>query len=251
MINPVTKILVMAGLAALICGGAARFILAADPPSDESAAGASRLNMLTPEEKAAGWKLLFDGKTLDGWHTFKRNDVRPGWKVQNGTLACVDPQNAGDLCTNDKYQWFELQLDYNISQGGNSGIMYHVTNQGTTVWQSGPEFQLLDNKDGGDPQKSGWLYELYKSDVDATKPADEWNHIRLLITPERCEHDMNGTKYFEYVLGSDDFKERVAKSKFADMPYFAKSDIGYIALQGDHGKVAFRNVKVRVVESKR
>ena len=71
--------------------------------------------------------------------------------------------------------------------------------------------------------------------LDATKPVGEWNHVRLLITPEKCEHEINGVKYFEYVLHSDDFNARVAKSKFANMPDFAKSDIGYIALQGDHG----------------
>ena len=213
--------------------------------------GNAKNNTLTDREKAAGWKLLFDGKTLDGWHSFKKDNVLPGWQVKDGVLACVDPQNAGDLCTNDRYDWFELQLDYNISRAGNSGIMYHVTDEGRTVWETGPEYQLLDNKEADDPQKSGWLYDLYSADVDATKPAGQWNHVRLLITPRKCQHDMNGVKYFDYVLGSDDFKARVAKSKFASMPHFAKSDTGYIALQGDHGRVAFRNIKLRVIEGKR
>ncbi|MDB5291947.1 MAG: hypothetical protein JWL69_3188, partial [Phycisphaerales bacterium] len=215
-------------------------------PAAEAEAGP--LNTLTDDEKKAGWKLLFDGKSLDGWHTFKRKDVLPGWQVKDGILVCADPHNAGDLCTNDQYDWYELQLDYNISVGGNSGIIYHITDAGGAVWATGPEFQLLDNKEGKDPQKSGWLYALYKSEVDATKPAGQWNHIRLLLTPEKCEHDMNGVKYFEYVLGSDDFKQRVARSKFASMKDFAKSDIGYLALQGDHGQVSFRNIKIRPIE---
>jgi hypothetical protein len=223
----------------------------AKPAADEAKAEAGPLNVLTDDEKKAGWKLLFDGKSLDGWHNFKSKDVRPGWQVKDGILMCVDPHNAGDLCTNDQYDWFELQLDYNISHGGNSGIIYHITDVGGAVWITGPECQLLDNKDGTDPQKSGWLYQLYKSDVDATKPAGQWNHIRLLLSPEKCEHDMNGVKYFEYVLGSDDFKERVAKSKFASMKDFAKSDIGYLALQGDHGQVSFRNIKIRPIEQKK
>src|SRR3954464_11812276 len=94
------------------------------------AADNSAPNTLSDEEKKAGWKLLFDGKSLDGWHNFKKKDVRPGWQGKAGTLACVDPHNAGDLCTNDQFDWFELQLDYNISHGGNSGIIYHITDKG-------------------------------------------------------------------------------------------------------------------------
>ena len=102
-------------------------------------------NTLTDAEKDAGWKLLFNGKDFSGWHNFKHDGVRPGWQVEDGSLVCADPHNAGDLVTADKYDWFELQLDYNISEGGNSGIMYHVTDEGGAAWASGPEFQLEDN----------------------------------------------------------------------------------------------------------
>src|SRR5437588_10007206 len=213
---------------------------------------AGEANTLTAEEKAAGWKLLFNGKDLSGWHNFKREGVRPGWQVKNGALACVDPHNAGDIVTADQFDWFELQLDYNISEGGNSGIMFHVTDEGGAAWATGPEFQLEDNAKARDPQRCGWLYDLYSPPIDpktakpfdATKPAGEWNHIRLLISPDKCEHDINGVKYFEYVLGSEDFNNRIAKSKFKSMPMFAKSASGSIALQGDHGQVSFRNIKV-------
>ena len=212
-------------------------------------------NTLTDAEKAAGWKLLFNGKDFTGWHNFKREGVRPGWQVKDGALVCADPHNAGDIVTADQYDWFELQLDYNISVAGNSGIMYHVTDAGGAVWATGPEFQLEDNKEAADPVRCGWLYALYQppddpntgKPLDATKPVGEWNHVRLLITPEKCEHDINGVKYFEYVLGSEDFNSRVAKSKFASMPNFAKSNTGYIALQGDHGQVSFRNIKIRPI----
>jgi hypothetical protein len=210
-------------------------------------------NTLTAEEKAAGWKLLFNGKDLSGWHNFKKEGVRPGWQVKDGTLACVDPHNAGDIVTMDKFDWFELQLDYNISQGGNSGIIYHVTDKGGAVWATGPEIQLEDNAKAADPQRCGWLYGLYKpaddpktgKPIDATKPAGQWNHMRIVIGKDKCTHEVNGVKYVEYVLGSEDFKERVAKSKFGKMPDFAKSESGYLALQGDHGQVAFRNIKIR------
>jgi len=217
----------------------------------------SKINTLSDEETKAGWKLLFNGNDLDGWHNFKQEGVLPGWQVKDGALACVDPHNAKDIVTADKYDWFELQLDYNISEAGNSGIMYHVTDEGRDAWATGPEFQLEDNKEGQDQQRCGWLYGLYKPPIDektgkpldATKPVGQWNHVRLLISPEKCEHEINGVKYFEYVLGSADFNSRIAKSKFGRMPLFAKSNIGYIALQGDHGQVAFRNVKIRPLKS--
>jgi hypothetical protein len=228
------------------------------PAALRLAAADTKINTLTADEKAAGWKLLFNGSDLTGWHNFKREGVRPGWQVKDGALVCVDPHDAGDIVTSDKFGWFELELDYNISAGGNSGIMFRVTDEGRSAWATGPEFQLEDNKEAKDQVRCGWLYGLYQpptdtktgKPLDATNPAGEWNHIRLVISPKKCEHIINGVKYFEYVLGSDDFKERVAKSKFSSMPLFAKADSGYIALQGDHGQVSFRNIKIRSVPAK-
>jgi len=212
-------------------------------------------NTLTKAEEAAGWQLLFNGTNFDGWHNFRRDDIGPGWQVTNETIACVDPHHAGDIVTSNQYDWFELQLDYNISPAGNSGIMFHVGNTGRAVWATGPEFQLEDNELAVDKIRCGWLYALYKPPIDpetgktldATKPVGQWNHVRLLVTPNKCEHDINGVKYFEYVLHSDDFNQRVAASKFSKMPGFAKSDTGSIALQGDHGSIIFRNIKIRPI----
>jgi hypothetical protein len=223
--------------------------------SQAAEAATAKPNTLTAKEKAAGWRLLFDGHSFSGWHNFKNQGVRPGWQIKDGSLACVDPHNAGDLVSPEQYQWFELQLDYNISEGGNSGIMFHVTNEGDAPWATGPEFQLEDNAKAGDPQRCGWLYALYQPPVsqktgkpiDATKPAGQWNHVRLVISPKRCIHEINGVKYFQYVLGSPDFNARVEKSKFGKMPLFAKSNTGYLALQGDHGQVSFRNLKIRAL----
>jgi len=212
-------------------------------------------NTLTKAEKAAGWQLLFDGTNFDGWHNFRMDGVRSGWQVTNGTLTCVDPHNAGDIVTSNQFGWFELQLDYNISPAGNSGIMYHVRDVGHHVWETGPEFQLEDNVLAADKIRCGWLYALYQPPIDpktgktldATKPVGQWNHVRLLLTPQKCEHDINGVKYFEYVLHSTDFNNRVAASKFHKMPDFAKFDTGAIALQGDHGSVSFRNIMIRPI----
>jgi hypothetical protein len=210
-------------------------------------------NTLTQAEQSAGWKLLFDGQSFAGWHNFKQEGVRSGWQIKDGCLVCVDPHNAGDIVTTDQYDWFELQLDYNISEAGNSGIMYHVTEAGHQIWATGPEFQLEDNVKAADPVRCGWLYALYQPPIDpatgktldATKPVGEWNHVRLVISPKKCSHEINGVKYFEYVLGSEDFNQRVARSKFHSMPNFAKSNLGFIGLQGDHGSVSFRNIKIR------
>ncbi|MEM9941088.1 MAG: DUF1080 domain-containing protein, partial [Planctomycetota bacterium] len=138
-----------------------------------------------------------------------------------------------------------LKLDYKIARGGNSGLMYHVTEDMPRPWQTGPEVQIQDNARGHDPQKAGWLYQLYPSDVDATRPAGRWNTLHIVITPEKCEQYVNGVRYCQYVKGSPDWNQKVAKSKFSKMPLFGKANNGHICLQ-DHGnEVAFRNIKIR------
>jgi len=219
------------------------------PVAALSALAAAPLNQLTEDEKAAGWKLLFDGESTAGWRNYQKPDASPNWKVVDGALT-MSQKGAGDIITVDQYGAFELSLEYNISPGGNSGVMFHVQETGKTPWQTGPEIQIQDNVAGHDPQKAGWLYQFYKADVDATKPAGQWNELRIVITPEKCEHFMNGTKYFEYVKGSDDWNKRLAASKFSNYPDFGKSDSGHIALQ-DHGNlVSYRNIKIRPIAKK-
>lgn len=204
-------------------------------------------NRLTKKEKEAGWKLLFNGKKLNKWRNFKKESISDGWQVKDGAFVRAS-KGAGDIITKRQYDSFELQLEYKISKGGNSGLMFHVKETSGAPWHTGPEIQIQDNVDGHDPQKSGWLYQLYNSETDATKPAGEWNQLRILITPEKCEQYMNGVKYCEYVKGSKDWDERVAKSKFSKMANFGKPTKGHICLQ-DHGnEVAFRNVKIREVK---
>lgn len=210
-------------------------------------------NHLTRAEKREGWKLLFNGKNFKGWSNFKSKTIRSGWKVEDGALVCVDPHNAGDIVSAGKYGAFELQLDFKMGKGANSGVMYHVSDEHDHVWETGPEVQLEDNPLAEDPQKCGWLYALYQPPIDpktgktldSTKPAGEWNHLLIVISPKGCFHEMNGVRYVEYKLGSEDFNERVAKSKFGKMPDFAKAAVGRIALQGDHGMVSFKNIKIR------
>jgi hypothetical protein len=205
-------------------------------------------NTLTPEEKQAGWKLLFDGKTTEGWRNFRKKKISDGWKVVDGALTRVG--KAGDIVTQDQFDNFELSLEYKISSGGNSGVMFHVTEKEKLPWFTGPEVQILDSSVSEESQKAGYLYDLYKPDTDASKPAGQWNRIRLIVAPEKCEVYLNGVKYFDFVIGSQDWNDRVAKSKFRDLPNFGKASKGHICLQ-DHGdEVAFRNIKIRPLSKK-
>ena len=233
----------------LVCAGLSAPLLTQAADEAKKATPAAPLNTLTEAEKQAGWKLLFDGKTTAGWRNYKKDTLGQGWKVVDGAITRVD-KGAGDIVTVDKYDSFELVLEYNISKAGNSGLMFHVTEESGAPWHTGAEIQIQDNKDGYDPQKAGWLYQLYKAETDATKPVGEWNQLRVLITPAKCETYMNGVKYYEFVKGSVDWNERVAKSKFAKMADFGKPTTGVICLQ-DHGNpVAFRNIKIRPIAAK-
>ena len=209
-------------------------------------------NTLSEAEKKAGWTLLFDGETKEGWRNFKKDSISDGWVVKDGALVRA-AGGAGDIITEGKYDNFELSLEYKISPEGNSGIMFLVTEDADRPWHTGPEIQVQDNVDGHDPQKAGWLYQLYKprtdpatgDPADATRPVGEWNQVQLRVTESGCEINVNGVRYAQFKLGSDDWNRRVAQSKFANLEGFGKADEGHICLQ-DHGdEVAYRNIKIR------
>jgi hypothetical protein len=212
-------------------------------------------NTLTAEEKSSGWKLLFDGKSLAGWRGFKAQEVPSGWQVVDGVLTRVEDtsKKAGDIITAEQYKDFELALEWRIPKGGNSGIFFHVAEEGgDQAYFTGPEVQILDNanhKDGAIPDKSaGSNYALHAPVHDMTKPVGEWNAVRLIVRGPNVEQWLNGMKVVEYQLWSADWEARVKASKFKDMPKYGREKTGYIALQ-DHGnKVEFRNIKVRVLK---
>lgn len=204
-------------------------------------------NTLTESEKRSGWKLLFDGKTKEGWRNYKKDSISDGWKVVKGALVRAQ-KGAGDIITENQYDSFVLTLEFKISKGGNSGIMYHVTEEAAQPWHTGPEFQVQDNVAGHDPQKAGWLYQLYPAKIDSTKPVGQWNQVRIVITPELCEHYMNGLKYCTYVKGSDDWDQKVAKSKFSKYENFGKPTKGHICLQDHNDVVSYRNIKIREIK---
>jgi glucose/arabinose dehydrogenase len=202
-------------------------------------------NELTESEKRSGWKLLFDGESTRGWRNYGQGGISDGWQVIDGALTRIG-EGAGDIVTVGEFDRFELSLEFQISAGGNSGVMYHVVESATRgAPYSGPEIQIQDNVAGRDPQKCGWLYQLYPSTIDATKPAGEWNRLQIRITPEECATFLNGVRYARYVKGSADWQRRVAASKFARYPGFGKATRGHICLQ-DHGAlVAYRAIKLR------
>jgi len=210
-------------------------------------AGGVAANILTAQEKAAGWRLLFDGNTTAGWRGYRKTDMPSDWQVVDGALTRVG--KAGDIVTVEQFDSFELTFDWNVAPGGNSGVFFRVTEDSAEVWHSGPEFQILDNaahKDGLTPATSaGADYALHAPTRDVTRPPGTWNEARIVVRGAHVEHWLNGEKIVEYELGSDDWMARVAKSKFNEHPRFGRATQGHIALQ-DHGdRVAYRNIKIR------
>jgi hypothetical protein len=238
----------------LLLAGAGLSVAADDQP----ASVLPNLNKLTDQEKADGWKLLFDGKSTEGWRNFRKKTISNGWKVTDGALCRVNG-SAGDIVYQDPFENFVLELDYKVPAHANSGIILRCSENQGASWATGIEFQLLDNTDPhGDSEKAGWAYALYRpaddpktgKPLDTTKPIGHWNHIKIVYDGPHVEHWMNGVKYCEFDIGSDDFKKHVKQSKFNSMPRFAKNKSGLIALQGDHGNVCFANIKVLPLATK-
>jgi hypothetical protein len=209
-------------------------------------------NTLTAKEKAHGWRLLFDGKTTHGWHAFRGKDVPDKWKVVEGALV-VSPRNGkhgGDIVTDEDFGNFELAFEWKVTPGANSGVMYHVSEGEDAPYFTGPEYQVLDNKRHPDGRSrltsAASCYALYPPNQDVTKPVGEWNQGRIVVDRfGHVEHWLNGTKVVSYDLGSDDWNERVAKSKFKAWKKFGTLKRGRIDLQ-DHGdEVAYRNIKIK------
>lgn len=201
-------------------------------------------------DTAGEWRPLFDGKTTTGWREFGKQTISPGWQVIDGTLVRA-ANGAGDIITTDQFRSFELELEWNVSEGGNGGIFYRATEQADTIWKAAPEMQVLDDarhRDGKSPLTSaGANYALHPAPRGAVRPAGQWNAARLVVNGEHVEHWLNGVKLLEYDLGSADWRDRVAKSKFSTMPLYGTAKQGHIGLQ-DHGdRVAYRNIRIRVL----
>ena len=218
-------------------------------PAPTASSGSTTPNTLTDSERAAGWKLLFDGKTGAGWRGYRQHTLPAGWQVKDGALTRV--AEAGDIITDEQFKNFELALEWKISPGGNSGIFYRASEDSDAIYWNAPEMQVLDDARHPDGQSrmtaAGAAYDLYPSPAGIVKPANEWNAVRLVVNGNHVEQWLNGVKVVEYEFGSPDFQAKVKESKFAPHPNFGRNSEGHIGLQ-DHGDVvAFRNIKIRVL----
>ncbi|WP_146904152.1 3-keto-disaccharide hydrolase [Adhaeribacter aerolatus] len=210
-------------------------------------------NALTKAEKAAGWTLLFDGKSMDQWRGFRKDNVPTVWQVEDGAIALTG-KGGGDIITKNQYENYELMLDWKISEGGNSGIIYNVSEdpQYKATYHTGPEMQVLDDERHPDAKQgkngnrqAGSNYDMIPLSTPAVKPAGQWNTVRLVVNKGHVEHWLNGKKVVEYQLGSPEWEAMVKGSKFAAMPGYGRIKKGHIALQ-DHGdKVWYKNIKIR------
>lgn len=250
--------LVALALLTLACGPRA---VATSSPADP--------NRLTTSEAAAGWRLLFDGRTLAGWRGLGRDTVPSAhWVVEDGTIAKIasgrvpvaadgQPLVGGDLMTVDAWRDFELVFDWKVSPGANSGVKYNVDEQLSTTLEprnaaKGFEYQVLDDdrhEDGKLPShRAGALYDLVPPNASkALNPVGEWNHSRIVLRGNHGEHWLNGAKVVEYELGSQQMDSALAVSKYRPIPWFATRRAGHIVLQ-DHGDaVWFRAIKLRAL----
>ncbi|MEK6480476.1 DUF1080 domain-containing protein [Catalinimonas sp. 4WD22] len=219
-------------------------------------------NTLSSEEQQNGWKLLFDGSSLEHWRGVHQEKFpEQGWHVEDGMLVVeaasgAESGNGGDIVTMDEYTDFEFELDFKITEGANSGIKYYVTEQYNSDKSAiGLEYQILDDdvhpdakkgNNGGGTRTVASLYDLIAAPQSKPiNPVGEWNHARIVSKDGQVEHWLNGEKVLEYDRFSEEFKEKINNSKYKDWEGFGVWDSGHLLLQ-DHGNlVYYKNIKVR------
>ncbi len=223
------------------------------------AVAAQSPNTLTTEEKKEGWKLLFDGKSTKGWHTYLKDSVGSKWQVKDGAIV-FDPsqpkEGGGDIVTNGSFENFELSLEWKISKGGNSGIIFDIQEapENKATYMTGPEMQVLDNIDADDNKKqthlAGCLYDMHgDATVSKPVPVGEWNHAKIIQNKGHLTLILNGITTYDGQIGSKEWNDMVAKSKFKDPAFanFAKVAKGKIALQEHPGSSQWRNIKIKML----
>lgn len=222
------------------------------------AAGDPPVNKLTKKEKRQGWTLLYDGKTTSGWHVYQQKSDGSAWKSVDGALM-LDPSKrekgrivgGGDLVTDAVFQDFHFSVEWKISPKGNSGIIFLLQEDKKYEhpWHTGPEMQVLDNEGHPDGKitshRSGDLYDLIRSSSEPVKGPGEWNKAEIRFEKGKLDLYMNDVLVVSTMMGDENWKQLVAKSKFRRWPDFATFTSGRIALQ-DHGDpVWYRNIKIR------
>ena len=216
-------------------------------------------NILTDQQKADGWQLLFDGQSMKGWHKYGGQPVGSAWKVDDGTfyLDTTVKENwqikdGGDIVSDDEFENFHLKLEWKIAKDGNSGIMFYVhedTAKYKWPWETAPEMQVLDNEGHPDAKipkhRAGDLYDLISCSKETVKKYEEWNLAEIKSVNGKLDFYLNGENVVSTTLWDDNWKKMVAGSKFVKMPDFGTYKKGKIALQ-DHGNtVWYKNVMIK------
>ncbi|MFT4538182.1 MAG: hypothetical protein ACI835_000615 [Planctomycetota bacterium] len=205
-----------------------------------------------PDAAEAGpqWTSLFDGATFEHWKGYGQDTMPAGWVVDDGAMFASEPGQGMDLISRAPFTSFEFEFDWKVKEAGNSGVMWHVDESaGSYPWMTGPEYQLLDDgahNDGAVSKNSAASnYDVYTPSKAMTNPAGEWNEARIVVDGAHVEHWLNGEMVVTYEKGSDDWTTRVAGSKWATMESYGSTSTGHLAIQGDHGAVWFRNLRIR------
>jgi hypothetical protein len=216
---------------------------------------AAPANQLTDKDKAAGWKLLFDGKTTQGWHTFKKQSFPDkGWLVEDGWLHCLGKgggsKGGGDVISDAEFNDFELQWEWKQASAGNSGLKYFILESRKEAL--GHEYQMIDDEREPDAKKAegkrvtASFYDVLAPTTQPTvKPPGEINSSRILVKGNHVEHWLNGVKVLEYECGSEAVKAAVAASKFKTTAGFGDKVTGHLLLQDHNSEVWFRNLRIR------
>jgi hypothetical protein len=210
-------------------------------------------NQLTDAEKAAGWRLLFDGKSLNGWRSYGK-PIAPehGWEVADGLLNCVAGGHGGDIITTAQFTDFDFQWDWRIPAGANNGIKYEVTEKRKAA--PGQEYQMIDETiEAAQPAKrsTASFYDVLPPAANKPlHPPGEWNHSRVLVKGNHVEHWLNGAKVLEFELGSPEVMAAVQQSKFKKFPDFGTKITGPILLTEHHDAASYKNVKILELPAK-
>jgi hypothetical protein len=218
---------------------------------DTTANSASGATSVTAEQRAAGWRPLFDGGSTSAWRGYKSQTFPPGWRIVDGVLT--KSASVEDIMTRDQFGNFQLAFDWKLTPGGNAGVFYRGTEEYDKIYWSAPEYQLLDDAGHPDGQSrltsAGADYGLYPSPAGVVKPADQWNSTLIVANGNRIQHWLNGQKLLEYEIGSADWEAKLKASKFVTYPNYGRAKQGYIAIQGDHdGTLAIRNIRIREIK---
>ncbi len=198
----------------------------------------------------AEWVSLFDGETFDHWRGYKQEAMPEGWIVDDGAMYASVPEAGMDIVTRESFTNFDFEFEWRLEESGNSGVMWHVDESaGDYPWLTGPEYQLLDDaayNDGAVGKNSAASnYDVLAPTEAVTRAAMEWNEARIVVEGASVQHWLNGVMVLAYEKGSEAHMAAVAESKWTGYPTYGTTDTGHIAIQGDHGAVWFRNLRIK------